>query len=193
MEKTLLQEPSDIVKVVLFGPESTGKTTLARQLSAHYDEPWVPEYAREFLQRKWDRDRDVCDKEDLMEIARGQMRQENKLSRESRRLLVCDTDLLETLIYSELYFQGYAHPYLRAAAERNNYDLYFLTDIDVPWEEDALRDRPNEREEFFEAFREALQRTDRKFVTLSGGQEERRKKAILHIDKLLNTTYGTQQ
>jgi NadR type nicotinamide-nucleotide adenylyltransferase len=191
MEKTLLQQPSDIVKVVLFGPESTGKTTLARELSEHYDEPWVPEYAREFLQRKWDAEKEICSKEDLMDIAQGQIHHENELAARSRRLLVCDTDLLETLVYSELYFDGYAHPVLREAALSNTYDLYFLTDIDVPWEEDDLRDRPDDREEFFRAFRGALEQSGRKFVTLSGGREQRLQTAITTIDHLLNTTYGT--
>jgi len=185
MEEALRQAPSDLVKVVLFGPESTGKTTLAQDLAAHYNTLWVPEYAREYLQDKWDRVQRSCEAEDLLPIARGQMRLENGLSTRANSLLVCDTDLLETKVYSEAYYLGYCDPELEKHALENQYDLYFLTYIDVPWEKDDLRDRPDQRLEMFEFFREALEVNQRRFVILRGSREQRLKTAISHIDNLL--------
>lgn len=186
MEKTLEQKPSDLLKVVLFGPESTGKTTLAKALAAHYHTQWVPEYAREYLQAKWDRGEGTCEAADLLPIARGQMELENRLSDKADRLLVCDTDLLETKVYSEAYYLGSCDPVLEKYALKNQYDLYLLTDIDIPWQADDLRDKPNEREEMFQYFKRALEDSKRSFIILRGSREERLKKAITEIDKLLN-------
>ena len=101
MEEKYKQEPSDILKVVLFGPESTGKTTLSEQLARHYNTVWVPEYARDYLQEKWNNERKTCEPHDLLPIAEGQMRLENRLTKKATKILVCDTDLLETKVYSE--------------------------------------------------------------------------------------------
>ena len=185
MEEKLKQKPSDLVKVVLFGPESTGKTTLAIQLAKHYGTLWVPEYAREYLQDKWNREQKTCGPEDLLPIAEGQMRLENELSEKAGRLLVCDTDLLETKVYSEAYYLGYCDPLLEKYAIRNSYSLYFLTYIDTPWEKDDLRDKPNERERMFAFFKQALEQYHRNFVILKGEREARLGMAIKHIDKLL--------
>ena len=107
MEETLKQEPSNLIKVVLFGPESTGKTTLSRQLAEHYGTLWVPEYAREYLQEKWNREQKTCEPKDLIPIAQGQIKMENEMTKKATNLLVCDTDLLETKVYSEAYYLGY--------------------------------------------------------------------------------------
>ncbi len=185
MEERLKQKPSDLIKIVLFGPESTGKTTLARQLAEYYKEPWVPEYAREYLQEKWDRVQKTCEPEDLVPIAIGQMRLENALAEKADRLLICDTDLLETKVYSEAYYLGSCDPLLEKYALQNQYNLYFLTGIDVPWEKDDLRDKPNEREQMFDYFRSTLEKYNRNFVTLRGDESSRFQAAIAHIDKLL--------
>lgn len=71
MEKTLAQRPSSLLKFVMFGPESTGKTTLAQMLAQHYNTQWVPEYMREYLQKKWDEEKEVCKPEDIIPIAQG--------------------------------------------------------------------------------------------------------------------------
>jgi NadR type nicotinamide-nucleotide adenylyltransferase len=187
MEEALRQEPSDVLKVVIFGPESTGKTTLARDLAAHYKAPWVPEYAREYLQQKWDLEQQTCQPGDLLPIAIGQMRLENALTKGADRLLICDTDLLETKVYSEAYYLGYCDPILEKYALENQYDLYLLTGTDVPWEADDLRDKPGEREKMYKFFQNALETYNRRFVILKGSRETRLRLAIRHIDKLLNT------
>jgi len=185
MEKRLKQEPSNIVKIVLFGPESTGKTTLSEQLARHYNTVWVPEYAREYLQDKWNNQRKTCEPHDLLPIAEGQMKLENALTEKATKILICDTDLLETKVYSEAYYVGHCDPILEKYALQNQYDLYLLTYIDVPWVGDDLRDKPNQREQMFDIFEATLKKYNRKFITLKGDKKERLTTAIEHIDKIV--------
>ncbi|MBU2995600.1 ATP-binding protein [Cellulophaga baltica] len=187
MEEKYKQEPSDILKVVMFGPESTGKTTLSEQLARHYNSVWAPEYAREYLQDKWNEERKTCEPHDLLPIAEGQMKLENKLAKKANKILICDTDLLETKVYSEAYYIGHCDPTLEKYALENTYDLYFLTYIDVPWEADDLRDKPLEREKMFQYFKDTLDKYDRNYVLLKGDKKTRLKTAINHINKLLNS------
>ena len=186
MEKNLRQKSINLIKVVLFGPESTGKTTLSRQLARHYNTVWAPEYAREYLQNKWNNERKTCEQEDLISIAEGQIKLENKLARKADEILICDTDLLETKVYSEAYYIGHCDPVLDKYALQNTYDLYFLTYIDVPWEEDDLRDKPLEREKMFQYFKDTLDRYNRKYIILKGDKATRLRTAIEHINTLLD-------
>lgn len=186
MEERLKQEPSDVVKVVLFGPESTGKTTLAELLARHYNTVWVPEYAREYLQNKWNSEQKVCEPKDLLPIAEGQIRLENELTKKATKVLVCDTDLLETKVYSEAYYVGNCDPLLEEYALKNSYHLYFLTYIDIPWVGDDLRDKPNERERMFAYFKDTLEKYNRNFVILKGNEETRLSTAIEHINNLID-------
>ena len=105
MERTLQQTNSNCIKVVLFGPESSGKSTLAKELADHYNSIYVEEYAREYLQKKYDLNQEICSYDDLIPIAKGQMRLENEASKKCNSILFCDTDLLTTKIYSEIYFE----------------------------------------------------------------------------------------
>ena len=185
MEKKLRQKNINLVKVVLFGPESTGKTTLSTQLARHYNTVWTPEFAREYLQDKWNNERKTCEQEDLIPIAKGQMKLENKLAKKADKVLICDTDLLETKVYSEEYYGGFVDPKLDKAAIKNQYDLYLLTYIDTPWEADDLRDKPEERLEMFNAFENSLKKYNRPYILLKGNKETRLKNATRAIDKLI--------
>jgi NadR type nicotinamide-nucleotide adenylyltransferase len=185
MEKKLTQDPINIVKIVLFGPESTGKTTLSKQLARHYNTVWTPEFAREYLQKKWNNERKICEKEDLVPIAIGQINLENKLAKKADKLLICDTDLLETKVYSEEFYGGTVDPKLTDAVNKNKYDLYLLTYIDTPWEEDDLRDRPEQRLEMFTAFENALKKYKKNYIILKGDKETRLKDASEAIDKII--------
>jgi len=185
MEKELKQQPANCIKVVLFGPESTGKTTLSRHLARYYNSVWVPEYAREYLQDVWNNERRTCQPKDLLPIAKGQIALENQLAKKTDSVLICDTDLLETKVYSEAYYSGTCDPILDKYAVENTYDLYFLTYIDVPWEADDLRDKPNERERMFNAFENALKKYNRPYVLLKGDKKERLEEAVKHIDNLI--------
>ncbi len=190
MEEKLGQKPSNILKVVLFGPESTGKTTLSEQLARHYHTVWVPEYAREYLQEKWTNESKTCEPKDLLPIAEGQIALENDLTTKATDVLICDTDLLETKVYSEAYYIGHCDPVLEKYALRNQYDLYLLTYIDVPWVGDDLRDKPEEREMMFGHFKEALEKYKRNFIILKGNKKERLRTAVSQIDQLLKEKHA---
>ncbi|MFV0248386.1 MAG: AAA family ATPase [Tenacibaculum sp.] len=185
MEKKLKQQAVNLIKVVLFGPESTGKTTLAKQLAQHYNTVWVPEYAREYLQKIRDNEHRVCQPKDLTPIAIGQMKLENKLGKKAKKVLICDTNLLQTKVYSEVYFKKYINTEINKAALNNFYHIYFLTYIDIPWEMDDLRDRPTQRKHMFNAFKRTLNKYDKPYVLLKGNKQTRFKKAIQTIDLLI--------
>jgi len=186
MEEKLKQESANCIKVVLFGPESTGKTTLSKQLAAHYNSAWVPEYAREYLQEKWEKQNKVCEPKDLLPIAEGQIKLENEQAKNTNSVLICDTDLLQTKVYSEVYYSGFCDEILKKYAVNNTYNLYLLTYIDTPWEADDLRDKPTEREQMFKAFENELIKNEKPYVLLKGSEKERLIKATNHIDRLLN-------
>ena len=185
MEKDLRQEDINLVKIVLFGPESTGKTTLSIQLAKHYSTVWVQEYARPYLQKVWNQERRTCQQKDILPIAFGQIALENRLAKRADKVLICDTDLLETKVYSSAYYGGFVDPILEKAATENTYNLYLLTYIDTPWEADDLRDRPEQRLEMFEAFQKALDQHQRPYLLLKGDKESRLKKAVEAIDAIL--------
>lgn len=123
MEKNLKQITSDCLKVVVFGPESSGKTTLSRALASHYNVLWIEEFARDYLQEKWDKENKVCELNDLLPIAYGQIKLENKYSKKATDLLICDTDLLETKVYSETYYNGFCKIHYNKFQNK----LWFLT------------------------------------------------------------------
>jgi len=183
MEENLKQQQTNIIKVALFGPESTGKTTLAKQLAQHFNTAWVSEFARDYLQKKWDETQTVCQPEDLIPIAVGQTKLENDALNDAKTFLFCDTNLLVTKAYSEIYY-GFCNPILDKAAKKHKYDLIFLTAIDVPWEKDDLRDKPTEREAVFEKFKSVLIENNKPFIVLSGNKEDRLQKAISIVNNL---------
>ena len=133
MEEKLKQKPANIIKVVLFGPESTGKTTLAKELANHYKTEWVPEYAREYLQEKWNKEQKTCEPMDLITIAVCLIRLEYYFSVLAYNLIICDTDFLVTNVFSEAYYMGFCYPVLEIYSLNNNLYLYVLSSIYFPW------------------------------------------------------------
>lgn len=183
MEKNLRQQKTAIIKIALFGPESTGKTTLAKQLAAHYETEWVPEFARDYLQKRWEENQHICEADDMLPIAYGQMSLENEKLSLAKKYLFCDTNLMVTKVFSEIYY-GFCDPLLNEEALEHEYDLFFLTDIDVPWEKDDIRDKPEGRETVFSVFKQTLIDNKKPFITLSGNKESRLAKAAIIIDNL---------
>jgi nicotinamide riboside kinase len=183
MEKNLKQQKADIIKIAMFGPESTGKTTLAIQLAEHYQTAWVPEFARDYLQEKWNNKKEICTVDDMLPIAFGQVAVENEKLATAKQFLFCDTNLMVTKVFSEVYY-GFCDPLLDQAVQEHEYDLFFLTDIDVPWEKDDLRDKPSGRESVFSVFKKSLIDNKKPFITLSGDKNHRLKNAIKITDDL---------
>src|SRR5690606_7086190 len=154
MEENLKQATADIIKIAIIGPECTGKTTLAKDLADHFADPWVPEFARDFLQEKFNKTGKICEQEDMLPIVRGHVQQENAAVASAKKYLFADTCALQSKVYSDIYY-GSVDAAIAKAARKHRYDLFFLTAVDVPWEKDDLRDRPNDRQNYFQIFRDA--------------------------------------
>lgn len=170
-----------MIRVVVTGSECTGKTTLARALARRYETAWVPELARDFVARKGA----PADAGDVGEIARGQIAREEQAAG-AGSLLILDTDLLSTLVYSRHYYGG-CPPWIEEALEGRPADLYLLAAIDVPWVADGdQRDRGDRREEMQALFRDALTSRRLPFVDICGPPEDRVRQAAASIDRLLS-------
>lgn len=153
-------------RICLIGPESTGKTELAAELSRRLGLPWVPEFAREYAENH----PRVLTAEDVEPIARGQILGEDAVPPP----VILDTDLLSTVVYARYYY-GSCPAWIEAEARRRRADLYLLCDTDVPWAADLIRTSglDDEREEQFDAFRRALDEFEVRWVIVSGAREER--------------------
>ncbi|QRN98817.1 AAA family ATPase [Archangium violaceum] len=174
-------------RVCVFGPESTGKSTLTKRLAEHFETVMVPEYARILLEHKGP---DKMELADMTRIARGQVAAEDALVRGANRVIICDTDVLTTTIWSEVFF-GECPEFIRQEAERRDYDLYLLTDVDVPWVADPVRYLPNERISFLERCENALRSRGRRYVKLSGSWDERFERAKEAVESLLEPGTST--
>ncbi|MCH9660663.1 MAG: ATP-binding protein [Bacteroidetes bacterium] len=186
MEETIRQQAGKCIRIVLFGPESTGKTTLASALAAYYKTEWVPEFMRSYLQEKWDNHKKLVSREDLIPIAAGQMQIENEKAASAKTFLFCDTNLRELKVYSRYYYDGFCPPEILRACDEIHYDYYFLTGVDAPWQADDLRDRPHDRPNMFRIFEEELQQHKLPYTVLEGTLEERLVKANQVIATLKN-------
>jgi nicotinamide riboside kinase len=184
MEENLKQIQSDVLKITLFGPECTGKTTLSEQLASEFNTLWVPEFAREYLQKKWETKQEICAEDDLLPIAIGQINLENEAITKANAILFCDTNSLVTKVFSDIYYHT-CSTILEKAAKKHKYDLFFLTDVDVPWEKDDLRDLPENREHTFSIFENALQHYKKPYIKLSGNAVERKQKAVTIVSDLI--------
>lgn len=168
------------LRVVLTGSECTGKTTLAHQLAQAYGAELVREYAREYAAGK----HGELDIVDVEPIARGQMLLEDTYASHARELIVQDTDLLSTLVYSGHYYD-YRPQWLVDAVRARRPDLYLLLETDVPWTADGVRDRGNAREEMQQLFRDAVAGSGAPYVVIRGSREGRLELARDAIGHLL--------
>ena len=166
--------PYFVRRVAILGPESSGKTTLARRLAEALDTLWVPEYARGYLERQGGR----VAVEDMVPIALGQRASEEALAFEAERALICDTDTLTTQLWSELLF-GEASAELRELArEPAPYAQTLVLAPDIPFEPDLVRYRPAERVDFFERICAELDTLGRPYEVLRGEGDERYGRAL---------------
>ena len=175
-----------MIRVVVTGSECTGKTTLVQALAEHYSTVWVPEYVRQFVEEEGT----APEYRDVEAIARGQIALEDSQAAKTSQLLVQDTDLLSTVVYSKHYY-GECPPWIEQALRERTADLYLLADIDVPWApEGDQRDRGDRRQEMQDLFRQALLDRELRFVEIQGPRERRLSLAISAIDRLLLATAG---
>lgn len=169
-----------IIKVAITGPECSGKTDLAQFLASHYQTQWVPEFAREYLNRL----NRPYEQSDLVDIAHGQLQLEDQMTASANRLLICDTDMVVIKVWSEVKY-GTADPFVEATIREHRYDLHLLTYIDVPWEEDPQREHPQYREGLYARYQAALRHLNIPYVDIRGVREERRATAIRAIDAFM--------
>jgi len=179
MQATAQLLPS-VKRVCVIGPECTGKTDLSQYLSKYFQTAWVPEYARGFL----DKLNRPYEKADLLKIAHGQIRMEDEWLYDSKKVIICDTNLLTIKIWSEHKYGECPQEILDRHAART-YDLYLLCYIDVPWENDPQREYPDKREHFWFIYKNEVEKSKIPFVEIGGSLEERRKKAVAAIEKIL--------
>lgn len=177
--------PYFVRRVCVFGPECTGKTTLARRLAEHFDTVWAHEYARPLLDRKGG----VCDFDDIERIARGQDAAIRALEPQANRVLFTDTDALSTMLWSDELF-GRVPAEVAAIAADQEFDLTLLCDVDVPFVPDPQRHFPeaDARRAFFERCEQALVESRRRFVVLRGTWEERERVAIERVESVLRAS-----
>jgi NadR type nicotinamide-nucleotide adenylyltransferase len=169
-----------VKRVLVYGSESTGKTTLAERLAGRHRTAWVPEHARAYLDAKG-----TLEAADLEAIARGQLADEERLARRADRVLFCDTDLATTVVYAEAYF-GRCPDWIRAAAAARRYDLVLFCEPDVPHVADPWRDfgAPAARAAMHERFARALP-PDARVARVRGSWGERWLGACAAVDDLL--------
>ncbi|MFN6087392.1 MAG: AAA family ATPase [Cyclobacteriaceae bacterium] len=166
-----------IKKVCVIGPECTGKTDLSTFLANHFKTTCVEEYARAYLNKLGK----PYAQPDLVKIAHGQLRMEDEWLRESNKIMICDTNLIVVKVWSEHKYGSCDQEILEKMAERK-YDLYLLTNIDLPWEDDPQREHPEKREHFRKIYQDEVAKTNVPFVEISGERESRRKKAVEAIN-----------
>lgn len=182
-----------IKKVVILGPESTGKSTLCTQLAAHFKTNWVKEYARKFLVqhgRNYTFD-------NLLAIAKGQLKSEEeaigKLQsievsipfNEKNPLIFIDTDMYVLKVWCEFVFDQ-CHQWILNQIVERRYDLYLLCDIDLPWIKDELREYPDlaTREKLYHHYKDIMVNQNVPWVNISGNYEQRLQKAIDAVNQI---------
>ena len=179
-------------KIVVIGPESTGKSFLCKQLAQHYNSVWVPEYAREYLLTNGKE----YTYEDLSVIAAGQINSEETILHDLSELdpgnpaknqpVFIDTDLYVIKVWSEFVFNRCENRVLNQIALRN-YDLYLLCNTDLPWEKDELREYPDieTRKKLFHYYKDAMINQSAPWVQISGKYDKRLSLAVDAVDKLM--------
>jgi NadR type nicotinamide-nucleotide adenylyltransferase len=179
-------------KIVVIGPESTGKSTLCEQLANHYKTDWVKEYAREYLLANGT----DYTFNDLLVIAKGQLDAEDKCSMLNAQrstlnnkpsTIFIDTDMYVMKVWCEFVFEKCHNFILNQIVERK-YDLYLFCNVDLPWVKDELREYPDleSREKLYHIYKDALINQNVPWIDISGNYEERLKRAINAVDKIIN-------
>lgn len=167
-----------IKKIVVIGGESTGKSTLCEQLASHYQTPWVKEFAREYLEQLGR----AYVEQDLLQIAKGQLIDEDEAIKEASQFLFCDTDLQVIKVWSE-YKYGRCDSWITQQILTRKYDAYIITSPDFPWQDDPLREHPEPalRNHFFNLYTEMISTNEAPYCIVEGSEEKRLQQAVTFI------------
>ena len=177
-----LLRPPKLLRISLTGPESTGKSTLATRLAAHYGTAFAPEFAREYLAVSGPH----YVPDDLEAIARGQLAAEVEAEARAHGVVFFDSDLLVIKIWAEHAF-GFCPEWVVRRIDQHRYDLVLLMGIDLPWEPDPLREHPNLRQQFYDLYQRELREQMSNFAEISGNGDRRFAQACFVIDELLHS------
>lgn len=167
-------------KIIILGPESTGKSTLCAQLAEHYKTCWCPEFAREYLKETGGK----YTYAELLNIAHGQLELEDTLLINAKNgLYFIDTDLYVMKVWCEVAFER-CHTWILKQIASRQYDLYLLCHVDLPWVQDELREYPDMkfRKKLFHMYRDILINQKAKWAEISGTDTQRLQMAISVID-----------
>ena len=181
-----------VKKIVIIGPESTGKSTLCEQLAHHYNAPLVEEYAREYLITNGNN----YTYENLSDIAKGQINKEEAAIKNAvssnTPLIFIDTDLYVMKVWCEYVFDK-CHQWILDTISERKYDLYLLCNVDLPWVKDELREYPDliTREKLYHHYKDIMINQDVPWVDISGVYDERLQKALKGVDDLQNKNIKT--
>ena len=149
-------------KVVVTGPECTGKSTLTKSLSQHFDCPYLEEYARQYITQL----STPYTPKDILHIAKKQIEIEDAIPKNSPYLFL-DTDLIVCKVWSEFKYSN-CHPWILEQIQERHYDYYLLCDIDLPWQNDDVREHPNNRGELFAIYEKELKALNKSYAIVSG-------------------------
>jgi len=163
-----------VKEIVITGPESTGKSTLAENLAGYYKDIWVPEYARTYLRELGRPYR----KGDLTKIAKGQWSLQKQYLKKAKRFIFYDTSMLIIKVWST-YKYGTCTKWIEEHFKKQKVDLYVLTKTDLPWEYDPLRENPDDRDKLFEIYKEELTKYDKPFIEVGGLMPEERMRGVI--------------
>lgn len=167
-------------KIVVIGPESTGKSTLCEQLAEHYKTCWCPEFAREYLKETGGK----YNFHDLLNIAHGQLELEDTMLLQAKNnLYFIDTDMYVAKVWCEVVFEN-CHTWILKQIALRQYDLFFLCNVDLPWVKDELREYPDlkVRKKLFNVYKDILINQKTKWAEISGTDTQRLQIAISIID-----------
>ena len=166
-------------KIVIIGPESTGKSTLCEQLATHYKTVWCPEYARNYLQENGPQ----YTYDQLLEIAKGQLALEDQLAPKTNQHYFIDTNMYVMKVWCEVVYNN-CHTWILNQVVQRSYDLYLLCNVDLPWAPDQLREYPDlaMRQKLYKMYKDLLIHDGTPWAEVSGSEEERLHTAICHID-----------
>jgi NadR type nicotinamide-nucleotide adenylyltransferase len=179
MNADFLRQVNPIKRVAIVGPECTGKTTLSKQLADYFKTEWVREYARGYLNKM----ALPYQENDLLMIAQGQMRIEDEYAGSANQFLFCDTNLVVIKIWSMVKYSK-CHSWIEEEMVKRKYHLHLLTYVDIPWEDDPLREHPHQREMLFNLYEDELKRLEVPYVVIKGTPEERLAQAIRETDNI---------
>ncbi len=171
--------PYFVKTICFYGPESTGKSTMAKRLADHYQTEFVPEVAREFIISN------AFTLDEIIKIGNAQTERVKEKLKTANKILFCDTDLITTQIYSRHYLHEIP-PILFKLEREIHYNQYFLFDIDVPWVGDGLRDLGDKRQEMLEVFQSELDNRKISYEWIRGTFEDRLVNIKATIDLMLN-------